>query len=86
MQMDKLKTRVPETLFNVGGDVAYALTDELSIAASPQLWVFPKATEKTSIGSQNAFRLKNKAQVFAEVPLSLRGSWTILLQRIQKSA
>ena len=77
MQMDKLKTRVPETLFNVGGDVAYALTDELSIAASPQLWVFPKATEKTSIGSQNAFRLKNKAQVFAEVPLSLRGSWTI---------
>mgnify|MGYP000346815381 CR=1 FL=1 len=46
MQMDKLKTRVPETLFNVGGDVAYALTEELSIAASPQLWVFPKATEK----------------------------------------
>ena len=29
------------------------------------------------IGAQNAFRLKNKAQVFAEVPLSLRGSWTI---------
>lgn len=77
MQMDKLKTRVPETLFNVGGDVAYALTDELSIAASPQLWVFPKATEKTSIGSQDAFRLKNKAQVFAEVPLSLRGSWAV---------
>lgn len=44
--MDKLKTRVPETLFNVGGDVAYALTEELSIAASPQLWVFLKATEK----------------------------------------
>lgn len=77
MQMDKLKTRVPETLFNVGGDVAYALTEELSIAASPQLWVFPKATEKTSIGSQDAFRLKNKAQVFAEVPLSLRGSWPV---------
>ena len=77
MQMDKLKTRVPETLFNVGGDVAYALTEELSIAAYPQLWVFPKATEKTSIGSQDAFRLKNKAQVFAEVPLSLRGSWAV---------
>lgn len=77
MQMDKLKTRVPETLFNVGGDVAYALTEELSIAAAPQLWVFPKATEKTSIGSQDAFRLKNKAQVFAEVPLSLRGSWMV---------
>lgn len=77
MQMDKLKTRVPETLFNVGGDVAYALTEELSIAASPQLWMFPKATEKTSIGSQNAFTLKNKAQVFAEVPLSLRGCWAV---------
>lgn len=77
MQMDKLKTRVPETLFNVGGDVAYALTEELSIAASPQLWVFPKATEKTSIGSQSAFRLKNEAQVFAEMPLSLRGSWAV---------
>lgn len=77
MQMDKLKTRVPETLFNVGGDIAYALTEELSIAASPQLWMFPKATEKTSIGSQNAFRLKNKAKVFAEVPLSLRGSWAV---------
>ena len=77
MQMDKLKARLPETLFNVGGDVAYALAEGLSIAASPQLWVFPKATEKTSIGSQNAFRLKNKAQVFAEVPLSLRGSWTV---------
>lgn len=77
MQMDKLKARIPETLFNVGGDVAYALAEGLSIAASPQLWVFPKATEKTSIGSQNAFRLKNKAQVFAEVPLSLRGSWTV---------
>lgn len=77
MQMDKLKTHVPETLLNVGGDVAYALTEELSIAASPQLWVFPKATEKTSIGSQKVFRLKNKAQVFAEVPLSLRGSWTV---------
>ena len=77
MQMDKLKTRVPETLFNVGGDIAYALTEELSIAASPQLWVFPKATEKTSIGSQNAFRLKNKTQVFAEMPLSLRGSWKV---------
>ncbi len=77
MQMDKLKARVPETLLNVGGDIDYALTEELSLASSPQLWVFPKATEKTSIGSQNAFRLKNKAQVLAEVPLSLRGNWTV---------
>ncbi len=53
------------------------MTEELSIAASPQLWMFPKATEKTSIGSQNAFTLKNKAQVFAEVPLSLRGCWAV---------
>lgn len=77
MQMDKLKARVPETLLNVGGDIDYALTEEISLASSPQLWVFLKATEKTSIGSQNAFRLKNKAQVLAEVPLSLRGNWTV---------
>lgn len=77
MEMGSLKGRINDQYVTAGVETSYDITSNLSVALSPQLWIFPKVSEKTRIASQNAFELKTKNQTFVDIPVTLKGSWSV---------
>ena len=72
MQMDSLKGKINGYYVTAGAEVAHPVTDRIQAVVGTRLWALPENTEKTSFSSQSAFELKNRNQVFGEIPISLR--------------